>query len=127
LLAAHFTGTTISSQGIPGQIAYASTKAGLEGAEATLTKEAIFLGVHAAIVHPGFTKTPMVQVLGEEYIKKNILPYTRLGRLIEPTEIAEAICFLISNSEVSGRLWADAGVASTLLSLENITWYCYGS
>jgi len=100
---------SISSQGIPGQIAYSSTKAGLEGAEATLTKEAIFHGVHAAIVHPGFTNTPMVRVLGEEYIKKNILPYTRLGRLIEPSEIAEAICFLISNSEVSGQLWADAG------------------
>jgi hypothetical protein len=28
--------------------------------------------------------------LGEEYIKKNILPYTQLGRLIEPSEIAEA-------------------------------------
>jgi NAD(P)-dependent dehydrogenase (short-subunit alcohol dehydrogenase family) len=41
-------------------------------------------------------------------LKKNILPYTRLGRLIEPSEIAEAICFLISNSEVSGQLWADA-------------------
>ena len=93
---------SISSQGIPGQIAYASTKAGLEGAEATLTKEAIFHGVHAAIVHPGFTNTPMVRVLGEEYIKKNILPYTRLGRLIEPSEIAEAICFLISNSESAG-------------------------
>jgi len=100
---------SISSQGIPGQIAYSSTKAGLEGAEATLTKEAIFHGVHAAIVHPGFTNTPMVRVLGEEYIKKNILPYTRLGRLIEPSEIAEAICFLISNSEVSGQLGADAG------------------
>ena len=100
---------SISSQGIPGQIAYAVTKAGLEGAEATLTKEAIFHGVHASVVHPGFTNTPMVQVLGEEYIKKNILPYTRLGRLIEPSEIAEAISFLISNSEISGRLWADAG------------------
>ena len=100
---------SISSQGIPGQIAYSTTKAGLEGAEATLTKEAIFHGVHAAIVHPGFTDTPMVRVLGEDYIKKNIIPYTRLGRLIEPSEIAEAICFLIGNSEVSGHLWADAG------------------
>ncbi len=67
------------------------------------------VGVHAAIVHPGFTNTPMVRVLGEGYIKKNILPYTQLGRLIEPSEIAEAICFLISNSEVSEQLWADAG------------------
>ncbi|HMB06964.1 MAG TPA: SDR family NAD(P)-dependent oxidoreductase [Isosphaeraceae bacterium] len=100
---------SISSQGIPGQIAYASTKAGLEGAEATLVKEAIFYGIHSAMIHPGFTNTPMVRVLGEDYIKTNILPYTRLGRLIEPTEIAEAICFLIANSEVSGQLWADAG------------------
>jgi 3-oxoacyl-[acyl-carrier protein] reductase len=81
----------------------------VEGAEATLTKEAIFHGVRSAIVHPGFTNTPIVRVLGEEYINKNILPYTRLGRLIEPSEIAEAICFLISNSEVSGQLWADHG------------------
>jgi hypothetical protein len=32
-----------------------------------------------------------------------------LRRLIEPEEIADAICFMISNSEVSGSLWADAG------------------
>jgi NAD(P)-dependent dehydrogenase (short-subunit alcohol dehydrogenase family) len=50
---------------------------------------------HSAIVHPGFTNTPMVRVLGEGCIKKNILPYTRLGRLIEPSEIAETICFLM--------------------------------
>jgi NAD(P)-dependent dehydrogenase (short-subunit alcohol dehydrogenase family) len=32
-----------------------------------------------------------------------------LGRLIEPSEIAKAICFLIANSEVSGHLVTDAG------------------
>jgi NAD(P)-dependent dehydrogenase (short-subunit alcohol dehydrogenase family) len=100
---------SVSSQGNPGQIAYASTKAGLEGAEATLTREAIFHGVHTAIIHPGFTNTPMVRALGEDRIKKHILPFTRLGRLIEPSEIAEAICFLITNPAVSGQLWADAG------------------
>jgi len=100
---------SISSQGIPGLIAYAATKAALDGAEATLTKEAIFHGVHAAIVHPGFTNTPMVRMVPEEYINEFIIPNTRLGRLIEPSEIAEAICFLISNSEVSGRVLADAG------------------
>lgn len=39
---------------------------------------------------PGVHQHADVRVLGEEYIKKNILPYTRLGRLIEPSEIAEA-------------------------------------
>ncbi|HWE94058.1 MAG TPA: SDR family NAD(P)-dependent oxidoreductase [Tepidisphaeraceae bacterium] len=100
---------SVSSQGNKGQIAYAATKAGLEGAAATLMKEGIFHGIRCAVIHPGFTDTPMVRALGEEYIAKNILPYTQLQRLIRTDEIADAICFMISNSAVSGELWADAG------------------
>ena len=100
---------SISSQGNKGQISYASTKAGLEGAAATLTKEAIFHGVRCGVIHPGFTDTPMVRALGNDFIKEFILKDTQLGRLIRPEEIADAICFMISNSAVSGELWADAG------------------
>ncbi|MGH8555535.1 MAG: SDR family oxidoreductase, partial [Gammaproteobacteria bacterium] len=100
---------SISSQGNKGQIAYAASKAGLEGAAATLMKEAIFHGVRCSVIHPGFTDTPMVRALGEEYIQKYVLPETQLGRLIRPQEIADAICFMITNSAVSGELWADAG------------------
>ncbi|MBI1731897.1 MAG: SDR family oxidoreductase [Gammaproteobacteria bacterium] len=100
---------SVSSQGNKGQIAYASTKSGLEGAAATLTKESIFHGVRCGVIHPGFTNTPMVRALGEDYIDRNILPATQLGRLIYPEEIADAICFMISNSAISGTLWADAG------------------
>lgn len=106
--AAIFVGS-VSSQGNKGQISYASTKAGLEGAASTLTKEAIFHGVRCGVIHPGFTDTPMVRALGEDYIAKNILKDTQLGRLIRPNEIADAICFMITNSAVSGELWADAG------------------
>jgi len=100
---------SISSSGIPGQVSYSATKAALEGAAATLGKEAIYHGVRFATIHPGFTDTPMVRSLGQEYIEKNILPYTQLKRLIEPAEIADAIYFMICNSAVSGELWADAG------------------
>jgi NAD(P)-dependent dehydrogenase (short-subunit alcohol dehydrogenase family) len=100
---------SISTQGIPGQIAYAATKAALEGAAATLSKEAMYFGVRCAVIHPGFTDTRMVRALGEEYIQTNILPYTQLKRLIDPAEIADAIYFMICNSAVSGELWADAG------------------
>jgi 3-oxoacyl-[acyl-carrier protein] reductase len=100
---------SISSQGNKGQISYASTKAGLEGAAATIMKEAMFYGVRCGVIHPGFTDTPMVRALGEDYINKHVLPYTQLGRLIRPDEIADAICFMLNNSAVSGELWADAG------------------
>ena len=100
---------SISSQGNRGQISYASAKAGLEGAAATIMKEAIYYGVRCSVIHPGFTDTPMVQAMGIDYVAKNILPYTQLGRLIAPEEIADAIVFMLANSAVSGELWVDAG------------------
>jgi NAD(P)-dependent dehydrogenase (short-subunit alcohol dehydrogenase family) len=100
---------SISSQGNRGQIAYASTKAGLEGAAATIMKEAMFHGVRCSVIHPGFTDTPMVRAMGADYVNKNILPFTQLGRLIKPEEIADAICFMLANAAVSGELWVDAG------------------
>ncbi|UCE31218.1 MAG: SDR family oxidoreductase [Burkholderiales bacterium] len=100
---------SISSQGNRGQVSYASTKAGLEGAAATIMKESIFFGVRCSVIHPGFTDTPMVRALGADFVAKNILPYTQLGRLIQPDEIADAICFMLANSAVSGELWVDAG------------------
>jgi NAD(P)-dependent dehydrogenase (short-subunit alcohol dehydrogenase family) len=100
---------SISSQGNRGQISYASTKAGLEGAAATIMKEAMFHGVRCSVIHPGFTDTPMVRAMGVDYVNKNILPFTQLGRLIKPEEIADAICFMLANSAVSGELWVDAG------------------
>jgi 3-oxoacyl-[acyl-carrier protein] reductase len=100
---------SVSSQGNKGQISYAVAKAGLEGATATLTKEAMYHGVRCGIIHPGFTDTPMARSLGQDFLDKYVLPYTQLRRLIRVEEIADAICFMVSNSAVSGELWADAG------------------
>ncbi len=100
---------SVSSRGNKGQIAYAATKAGLEGAARTLMMEAMFHGVRCAVIHPGFTDTPMVRALGDEFIKQKILPQTQLKRLVRPEEIAAAVCFMISDSAMSGDLWIDAG------------------
>jgi NAD(P)-dependent dehydrogenase (short-subunit alcohol dehydrogenase family) len=100
---------SVSSLGNKGQVAYSAAKAGLEGAAATLMMEAVFHGVRCGVIHPGYTDTPMVRALGEAYINERIIPRTQLRRLIKPEEIADAICFMVSNAAVSGSLWADAG------------------
>lgn len=100
---------SVSSQGNQGQISYSAAKAGLQGAALTLMREAMFHGVRCMVVHPGFTDTPMVHKLGEDFIKQRILPATQLRRLIQPREIADAVCFMIENPAVSGEVWADAG------------------
>lgn len=100
---------SVSSAGNRGQISYATAKAGLEGAQATLAKEAIFHGVRCNIIHPGYTDTPMVRVLGEEFIRDYILPQTQLRRLLQAEEVAEGIYFLLRSAAASGSLWIDAG------------------
>jgi len=100
---------SVSSTGNRGQISYATAKAGLEGAQATLAKEANYYGMRCAIIHPGYTDTPMVRALGEDFIKEHILPHTQLRRLCRPSEIADAIVFMLRNSAVSGTLWVDGG------------------
>jgi len=100
---------SIASVGNVGQISYSSTKAGLEGAASTLMAEAMYYGVRCSVIHPGFTDTPMVRALGEDFIRTKVLPQTQLKRLIKPDEIADAICFMLTNAAVSGELWADAG------------------
>lgn len=100
---------SVSSAGNKGQISYAAAKAGLEGAQATLAKEAIYYGVRCNIIHPGYTDTPMVRAMGDQLIEEHILPLTQLRRLLHPDEIADAIVFMMRNSTVSGSLWVDAG------------------
>lgn len=100
---------SVSSVGNKGQISYATAKAGLAGAQATLAMEAIYHGIRCSIIHPGYTDTPMVRALGEEMIREHILPHTQLRRLLRPDEVADAICFMLRNSAVSGSLWVDAG------------------
>lgn len=100
---------SVSSQGNRGQVAYAASKAGLEGAAATLASEGRYYGVRCAVVHPGFTDTPMVRAMGDEVIRKAVLPATRIDRLIDVGEIADAIGLVIRNDAISGPLWADGG------------------
>ena len=100
---------SVSAAGNRGQISYATAKAGLEGACATLAKEAIYYGVRCTMIHPGFVDTPMARLPGEELLKKLVDENTQLRRLIRPEEVAEAICFMLTNPAVSGTLRVDAG------------------
>jgi 3-oxoacyl-[acyl-carrier protein] reductase len=95
-----------SPQGSVGQIAYATAKAGLEGVESILAKEALDHGVRCAVIHPDFTRTPLVRALGDEFIKRNILPYLQTSRLNQPNEVADAVCSSISSTPRKSAEWA---------------------
>ena len=100
---------SVSSDGNKGQISYSATKRGLVGVSNTIAKEAMFHGIKSVVVHPGYTGTPMVKAMGDELVENFVKPNTQLKRLVEPEEIADAVCFCITNDSVFGELWPNAG------------------
>jgi len=81
--------------GIPGQVAYGASKAGLVGMARTLAAEWAGHGIRCNVVMPGFIATP--KVLGmPEAVKQAATAQVPLRRLGEPAELAGAVAFLLS-------------------------------
>jgi NAD(P)-dependent dehydrogenase (short-subunit alcohol dehydrogenase family) len=110
-----FIGAT--AHGNVGQIAYATAKAGLEGVEATLARESLVHGVRCSVIHPDFTRTPLVRALGDEFIKRNVLPFLQSSRLNQPSDVAHAVCESI---EAGGQIGAP--VSADSLNWTDVGW-----
>ena len=81
--------------GSPGQMVYASTKAGLIGAARSLAREVGSRGVTVNVVAPGYVDTDMTNDL-DEARKDMITSSTPLGRTASASEIAGVVRFLAS-------------------------------
>jgi NAD(P)-dependent dehydrogenase (short-subunit alcohol dehydrogenase family) len=81
--------------GIPGQVAYGASKAGLVGAARTLAAEWAAVGVRCNVVMPGFIATPKVRAMPDP-IKQSAAAAIPLKRFGETEELAGAVSFLLS-------------------------------
>src|SRR6188474_674068 len=91
--------------GMPGQINYSSSKAGVIGFTKALAKELARAQVTVNALAPGFVETDMTSVLNEEY-KAKALEQVPLGRFATPAEMAEVALFLLSQkaSYITGQV-----------------------
>ena len=102
---------TASIAGLGGQgssIAYSASKAGLINLTRNLAK-ALGPTVRVNAVAPGLTRTPWTDPWPAER-KARSVENTALKRLVEPTDIAQAIIFLAAHPAITGQtLVVDAG------------------
>ena len=102
---------TASIAGLGGQassIAYATSKAGLINLTRNLAK-ALGPDVRVNAVAPGLTRTPWTDPWPAERKAKSV-ENTALKRLVEPTDIAQAMIFLAAHPAITGQtLVVDAG------------------
>jgi NAD(P)-dependent dehydrogenase (short-subunit alcohol dehydrogenase family) len=81
--------------GLPGQVAYAASKAGLLGMIRTLAIEGVQHGITANAVLPGMIATEVALAMPAD-VRERVdaaLPMRRMG---EPSEVAHAVAFLCS-------------------------------
>jgi NAD(P)-dependent dehydrogenase (short-subunit alcohol dehydrogenase family) len=99
--------------GLPGQVAYAASKAGQLGMVRTLASENASRGITVNAILPGLVATGQVLAMPSAVLERAIstLP---AGRLVEPAEIASAVSFLVGQDagQISGQAIAIDGAAS---------------
>jgi acetoacetyl-CoA reductase len=91
--------------GLPGQAAYAASKAGLVGLVKTIAGENVRRGITANAVLPGMVATEKVREMPEEILDAldDLLP---MGRLADPEEVAALTAFLCS--DIAGYITGEA-------------------
>jgi NAD(P)-dependent dehydrogenase (short-subunit alcohol dehydrogenase family) len=99
--------------GLPGQVAYAASKAGQLGMVRTLASENAARGVTVNAILPGLVATEQVLAMPDA-VRERLLSAMPTGRLVEPAEIAAAVAFLVSAeaAQISGQAIAVDGAAS---------------
>src|SRR4051794_8163752 len=105
--------------GLPGQVAYSASKAGLGGLVRTIAGENAARGITANALLPGMVATEMVLAMPGE-IRERLLATLPAHRFIEPEEIAAAVAFLASpaaGSITGEEIGIDGGLHLSAMSL----------
>jgi len=105
--------------GLPGQVAYAASKAGLLGMVRTLAGEGARHGITANAVLPGMIATEQVLAMPAPVLER-VRAAMPMGRMGEPAEVADLVAFLCSEGSgyVTGQaIGIDGGAALNQLAL----------
>jgi 3-oxoacyl-[acyl-carrier protein] reductase len=98
--------------GTSGQVNYATTKGGIISFTKSLARELGPFNIHVNAVAPGLIESEVVSKMPKEKIEA-IIKSSSLGRIGKPTEVAQAVLFLASESSdyITGQtIIVDGGI-----------------
>ena len=105
--------------GLPGQVAYSASKAGLLGMVKTVAAENVGRGITANAILPGMVATEKVRAMPVEVLER-VEASLPARRMAEPDEVAALVAFLASRDAgyITGEvIGIDGGASLNLMSL----------
>ena len=105
--------------GLPGQVAYSASKAGLLGMVKTLAAENARHGITVNAVLPGMVATEKVRAMPPPVLER-VTAALPAGRMAEPSEVAALIAFLASEEAgyITGQeIGVDGGFGLNTMTL----------
>jgi NAD(P)-dependent dehydrogenase (short-subunit alcohol dehydrogenase family) len=115
------TGSLASERGMPNNVAYVASKHAVTGLARAAAIEAAPYNVRVNCVLPGLIETPMLMQLDPasppQAIRERLGAQVPLGRIGTAEELAELVCFLLSDraSHITAQTIAvDGGILGTL-------------
>jgi len=108
-----------AQSGLPGQVAYSASKAGLIGMVKTIAAENVAHGITANAVLPGFVETENVLAMPAEVLER-VRDGLPAGRMATPREVAELVAYLASEEAgyVTGQtIGIDGGLSLNTRSI----------
>jgi acetoacetyl-CoA reductase len=103
--------STAASNGMPAQIGYSTSKAGLLGMTRTIAAENVAMGITANAVLPGMTASSGILGMPQEIVDAWVQSVP-MGELVRTEDIAEAVAFFASpaTARITGQtLTVDGG------------------
>lgn len=107
--------------GLPGQVAYSASKAGLLGMVKTVAAENVDRGITANAVLPGLVATENVLAMPPDVLER-VIASLPAGRMATPTEVAALVVFLASADAgyITGQaIGIDGGGSLNTMTLGN--------
>lgn len=83
--------------GLPGQVNYAASKAGIVGFTKSLAREVAKLGINVNAIAPGFIDTDLFTGMSDK-LKKEVFNLIPMGLVGKPEEVAQLVAYLVSDA-----------------------------